>query len=154
MRGFYNHIWYKLLDEEGIPVSAANVFLYEYDSPTTQLVLFDENEDQITQPIVTTSAGILEFYVKDNIKSESDGYTWDTRYIISWSKDDKAGIIQGDHLFGEYESADLSGTSTILNKAISNFVGWSVDDHVDFNFGSTVRCGSSSSSSSSTSSSS
>lgn len=154
MRGFFNHIWYKLLNEEGIPISGASIWIYDYENPVDQLILFDENENQLTQPIFTDTEGIFDFYVKDHIKSETNGYVWDTQFIISWSKDDKNGIIRGSHLFGDFDSVNLSGSNERLNKAISNFIGWSIDTHVDFNFGRTERCGSSSSSSSSESSSS
>jgi hypothetical protein len=153
-RGFLNHIWYKLLDEEGIPLPSASVWIYWYRNPITELNLFDENEDAITQPLLTDSNGILEFYVKDHIKSPTQGYHWDTQFIISWMKDDKSGIIRGDHLWGNFDSANLSGSDGTLNKTISNFLGWTINTHADFQFGSTQRCGSSSSSSSSTSSSS
>ena len=153
-RGFFNHIWYKLLDEEGIPIPTASVWIYDYKNPLTQLTLFDENGDVLTQPISTDTEGILEFYVKDHIRSAVDGYEWDTQFIISWSKDDKSGLIRGDHLWGEFKSVNVSGNLSRLNKAISNFYGWTIDTHVDFEFGSTNRCGSSSSSSSSLSSSS
>jgi hypothetical protein len=148
-RGFCYHIWYKLLDEEGVPVPSASVWIYDHYNPTTQLIIFDSNLDQITQPLLTTSAGVLDFYVKDHIKSITEGYVWDTQYIVSWSKDDKSGIIRGDHLFGEFESVNVSGNLARLNRAISNYQGWIIDNHVDFNFGVTHRCGSSSSSSSS-----
>jgi len=150
-RGFFNHIWYKLLDEEGVPLPSASVWLYEYSNPATQLVIFDENEDQIVQPLVTNNNGVFEFYVKDNIKSPTDGYVWDTQYIISWSKEDKSGIIRGDHLFGEFESASLSGNLVRLNRTVSNFFGWTLRNHLNFKFGLTKNCGSSSSSSSSSS---
>jgi len=153
-RGFLNHRWYKLLDEEGIPMPSASVWLYDYKNPTIQLTLFDVSGDPLTQPLSTDSEGILEFYVKDHISSSTDGYTWDTQFIISWSYGIKSGIIRGDHLFGEFESATLSGNVGRLNRAISNFVGWNVNKHVDFDFGTTKKCGSSSSSSSSVSSSS
>jgi hypothetical protein len=153
-RGFRNHKWYKLLDEEGVPIPSASVWIYDYKRPTIELTLFDADDNLLTQPIYTTSEGVLEFYVKDHIRSSTNGYTWDTQFVISWSKDDKSGIIRGDHLFGEFESVTLSGNVGRLNKAISNFIGWNINAHVDFDFGSTNRCGSSSSSSSSTSSSS
>jgi hypothetical protein len=151
-RGFYNHIWYKLLDEEGIPIPSASVWIYDHYNPTTQLIIFDKNLDQITQPLLTTSAGVLDFYVKDHIKSITEGYIWDTQYIVSWSKDDKSGIIRGDYLFGEFESVNVSGNLARLNRAMSNYQGWTIDNHVDFNFGVTHGCGSSSSSSTSSSS--
>ena len=153
-RGFLSHFWYKLLNEDGVPIPSASVFIYEYLNPLTQITLFDKNEDQLVQPISTNSNGILEFFVKDHIRSSTDGYVWDTQFIISWSKDDKSGIIRGDHLFGEFESANVSGNSIRRNRAISNFIGWSLENHVDFQFGLENRCGSSSSSSSSMSSSS
>ena len=153
-RGYINHIWYKLLDEEGIPVSGASIYLYEYINSITQLNIYDENENSITQPIFTDSNGVFEFYIKDHIRANSEGgygYTWDTQYIISWSKDDKGGIIKGDHLFGEFESVNTSGNSKRLNRAISNYIGWTIETHANFMFGTTMRCGSSSSSSSSSS---
>jgi hypothetical protein len=153
-RGSCKHIWYKLITEEGIPIPSASVWLYDYANPTTQLIIFDKNLDQITQPLLTTSGGVLDFYVKDDIKSATEGYVWDTQYIISWSKDDKSGIINGDHLFGEYESVNVSGSSTVLNKTMSDFQGWTIDNHVNFKFGNVYRCGSSSSSSSTSTSSS
>jgi len=154
VRGFLNHIWYKILDDDGIPVPSASVWLYEYNNPLTQIYVFNKNGNLLTQPLTTNSEGILSFFVKDNIRSSTQGYTWDTQYIISWSKNDKSGIIRGDHLFGEYESVNVSGNLVRLNRAMSNFMGWKVNTHVDFDFGSTIRCGSSSSSSSSISSSS
>lgn len=154
-RGFLNHIWYKLLDEEGIPVSGANVFIYELLNPTTEVVLYEsDGTTVITQPLSTTGEGVFEFFVRDDIKANSvggHGYTWDTQYIISWSKDDKSGIIRYDDLFGEFASVNISGSTTRLNKAISNFYGWTFEEHTNFMFGTTPRCGSSSSSSSSVS---
>lgn len=151
-RGFLKHIWYKLLDEEGVPIPSASVWLYEYASPATPLNVFDSNQDEITLPLQTDANGVLSFYVKDHIRSSTKGYIWDSQYILSWSKDDKSGIIRGDHLFGEFESVSLSGNLSRLNRTISNYIGWKLNDHINFNFGTTVRCGSSSSSSSSTSS--
>jgi hypothetical protein len=153
-RGFLQHIWYKLLDQTGVPINGASVWLYEYDNPTTQLNVFDENLDPITQPLLTTSGGVLDFYVKDEFRSSTEGYVWDKQYIISWSKDDKSGIIRGDHLFGEFKPVNLSGSSTRRNKTISNYQGWSIENHMNFEFGLENRCGSTSSSSISSSSSS
>ena len=148
-RGFLQHICYKLLDEFGIPISNASVWIYDFANPTTQLYIFDENLNLITQPLLTTSGGVIDFYVKDHIMSSTEGYTWNTQYIISWSKNDKSGIIKGDHLFGEFESVNINKTGRRLNKAISNFQGWTINNHVNFSFGSEYRCGLSSSSSSS-----
>jgi hypothetical protein len=47
-----------------------------------------------------------------------------------------------------------AASNTRINKAMSNYLGWVIQDHIDFQFGTTDRCGSSSSSSSSESSSS
>ena len=148
MAGFINHIWYKLLTEEGVPISGASIWLYEYDNPTTQLRIFDENNDTLSQPLISNTQGVFDFYVRDNINSKSTGYQWDQQFIISWSKDDKSGIIRGDHLFGEYESVNASGNLARLNKAMSNYYGWMFNTHVDAKFGLVVGCGSSSSSSS------
>jgi len=155
MRGFLNHIWYKLLDEEGIPVSGATIFLYDYE--TTELNLVDSTGNNISQPLTTNSEGIFDFYVKDHIKANAEGgygYEWDNKYIISWSKDDKSGLIANDNLFGSFRSVEISGSSTQLNRAISNYIGWALEYHANFMFGTTPRCGSTSSSSSSESSSS
>lgn len=158
-RGFLNHIWYKLLDEEGVPVSGGNVYIYEASNPTTQILIYESDGlTQITQPIVTSSTGIFDFFVHDDIgvpsgiaPSASGHYPWETKYLISWSKDDKSGILSGDSLFGEYDQVDETDTNTRVNKALSNYLGWIIQDHVDFQFGTTQNCGSSSSSSSSTS---
>jgi len=153
-RGFLNHIWYKLLDEEGVPLDSASVWLYKYGT-TDELIVFDENENYLSQPLTTNSLGVLEFYVKDHIRPPTSGsYYWDDQYIISWLKDDKSGIIRGDKLFGEYESVDETGSLDIRNKAVSDYLGWLWESHTSFQFGTTTRCGSSSSSSSSVSSSS
>lgn len=155
MSGFYNHIWYKLLDIDGVPIPSASIWIYEFDNPTTEIILFDNNENQISQPISSDSNGVFEFYIKDNIRSSVNGYPWNTKFIISWSKDTESGIIKGDNLFGEFEVVSLSGSAdTNLNKTLSDYIGWSIDNHVDFDFGTTHRCGSSSSSSSSSTSSS
>ena len=154
MAGFYNHIWYKLLSEEGVPLSGASIWLYDYSNPTVQLLTYNASGGALTQPLITDNNGVFDFYVRDHILDINFGYEWDTQFIISWSKDDKSGVIRGDHLFGEYESVSLSGNTARRNKAISNYLGYKWNQHVDFLFGDVPGCGSSSSSSSSTSSSS
>jgi len=157
-RGFLNHIWYKLLDEEGRPISNAEVYIYTLN--LNLLTIYEaDGLTEITQPIVTTSGGVFEFYVQDDIGVPSGAvghYPWDTEYIISWNDGlSQSGIIEGDALFGRYAQVDeTDSSSTRVNKAISNFIGWTIQDHIDFMFGTTDRCGSSSSSSSSDSSSS
>lgn len=152
VHGFFNHIWYKLLDEDGVPIPSASIWIYDYENPTIQIVVFDSNERQVTQPLSTDSNGYFNFYVKDNIKSKTKGYSWDNRFIISWSKDDKSGVVSGNHLFGEFKTVSVSGNTTRLSKAISNFYGWLFETHVDAGFGEGNRCISISSSSSSSSS--
>jgi hypothetical protein len=151
MAGFRNHIWYKLLDEEGIPVSGGSIWLYNYKRPTEPLRIFDVNGDTATYPLTTDVNGAFDFYVRDYIYSASTGYTWNQQFIISWSKDDKSGLIRGDHLWGEFESITVTGGLARLNKAMSNNLGWMFNNHVDGKFGLIVGCGSSSSSSSSSS---
>ncbi len=154
-RGFRNHIWYKLLDDTGVPIPNANIFIYDYRNPTTEIVIYDENGSELIQPITTDANGVFEFYVKDNINADDTGgtgYVWDTQFIISWSQGVRSGIIQGDHLFGEFESVNVSGNLDRRNRAISDFLGWSFRTHVDFQVGDELRCGSLSSSSSSSSS--
>lgn len=139
-RGFLNHIWLKLLDEEGVPISGATIYLYEYvnGSLGSQLNICDSVGVSASQPIFTDYNGVFEFYVKDHIRANSEGgygYPWDTQYVISWSKDDKSGVLTGDHLFGEFESVVTSGSNTSMNKAISNYIGWVLQTHVDFKCG-------------------
>jgi hypothetical protein len=153
-RGFLNHIWYKLLDEEGVPIPSAAVYIYSLNGNT--LTLYNASGGSASNPVYTDSTGAFEFYVKDDIgvPSGSNGYyPWDTEYIISWNNGVESGIIRGDALFGRYGQIDETDSgNTRLNKALSNYMGWVIQDHVDFQFGVTARCGSSSSSSSSTSS--
>lgn len=134
-RGFYNHIWYKLLDEDGVPVPSASVYIYEYNSPTTQLNLFDSNGDSVSQPLQSNSSGVFDFYVKDNMRNSNDGYDWHDRFIISWSLSDKSGIIDGDNLFGEFKIANINGSDTAKNKTISNYIGWILENHINENIG-------------------
>lgn len=152
MRGFTKHFWYKILDDTGTPIPSASVFVYDHNSSITELNLFDSNEDVLSQPIMSDANGVVEFYVKDNIRSSADGYVWDKRFIISWSKDDKSGIIRGDHLFGEFKAASISSNTNRLNRTINNYLGWRFDEHVDFRIGFEHKCGYSSSSSSSSTS--
>jgi hypothetical protein len=153
-RGFLNHIWYKLLDEEGVPISGANVFIYELLNPTQQIIIYDSVGVSASQPLTTTSGGVFEFFVKDDIGVPNDSvghYSWDTEYIISWNNGfGQSGIIEGDALFGKYTQVDeTDSNNTRVNKAMSNYIGWFIQDHIDFIFGTTQNCGSSSSSSSS-----
>jgi hypothetical protein len=157
-RGFLNHIWYKLLNEEGVPVSGAEVYIYALN--LSPLIIYESDGlTEITQPIITTSGGVFEFYVQDDIGVPSGAtghYSWETEYIISWNDGlGQSGIIQGDALFGRYAQVDeTDSSSTRVNKSMSNYLGWFIQDHIDFMFGTTQNCGSSSSSSSSQSSSS
>ena len=112
--GFTKQFWYKLLDEEGKPISNATVFLYEFET-MNEIYLVDQ-----TQPLTTDSMGIFTFYVADEVKSPSNGYPWEQEFTIRWFKDSKNGIIEGDHLFGEFAPVNLLGSSTRRNKAISN----------------------------------
>lgn len=165
MAGFRKHIWYKLLDEEGIPVSGAAVYIYKYNKPGigTEINLFTTYNGNYVynQPIYTDGNGVFEFYVKDDILSKNYGVGWSDQIIVSWNKDDKSGIIRGDHIFGEYKQSNTLSPPTSatdytskLNKTISNYLGYLIDGHVDSAFGSIHGCGSSSSSSSSSTSSS
>jgi len=161
MAGFRKHIWYKLLDEEGVPVSGAAVYIYKYNKPGigSEINLFTYSGWLLDQPIYTNANGVFEFYVKDDLLSKNYGVSWSDQIIISWNKDDKSGIIRGDHIFGEYKQANTLSPITSatdytskLNKAISNYLGYLIDNHVDSAFGNIHGCGSSSSSSSSSSS--
>ena len=162
MAGFRKHIWYKLLDEEGVPVSGAAVYIYKYNKPGigTEINLFTYSGWLLNQPIYTDGNGVFEFYVKDDILSKNYGVGWSDQIIISWNDGaGKSGIIRGDHIFGEYKQANTLSPITSatdytskLNKAISNYLGYLIDNHVDSFFGSIHGCGSSSSSSSSSTS--
>jgi hypothetical protein len=97
---------------------------------------------------------------KDDIgvPPSADGhYAWDTeyRYKLGMMVLVRVVFIQGDALFGRYAQVDETDSSnTRVNKAMSNYLGWFIQDHIDFMFGTTQNCGSSSSSSYSESSSS
>ena len=153
-RGFLNHIWFKLLSEEGVPVPSAAITVLSLN--LQPITLFDSTGvSGSTDPIYTDTQGIFDFYVKDDIGNPSGGYPWNTRYVISWNDGvDKSGLINAGKLFGDYEQVDETDTNSRINKAMSNWLGFEIEEHVNFMFGTTARCGSSSSSSSSESSSS
>jgi len=138
-RGFFNHFWYKLLDEDGVPAPSAYVYIYDLNSPTTQLTIFDENFDVESQPLITNSNGVFDFYVKDNIGTDivgapSGSYEWNKQFIISWNDGvDKSGVISGDRLFGNFETVNTSGSTTSKNKTMSNYIGWLLEKHVNSN---------------------
>ena len=67
MAGFYNHIWYKLLSEEGVPLSGASILLYDYSNPTVQLLTYNASGGALTQPLITDNNGVFDFYVRDHI---------------------------------------------------------------------------------------
>jgi hypothetical protein len=64
-RGFLNHIWYKLLDEEGVPIPSAAVYIYSLNGNT--LTLYNASGGSASNPVYTDSTGAFEFYVKDDI---------------------------------------------------------------------------------------
>jgi hypothetical protein len=86
------------------------------------LTIYNSSGGIISQPLITNSGGVFEFYVKDDIgvPSGANGhYAWDKEYRIAWEKDDKIGFIQGDALFGRYAQVDeTDSSSTRINKAI------------------------------------
>ena len=161
MAGFRKHIWYKLLDEEGVPVSGAQVYIYKYNKPGigNEIPLFTYSGYLLDQPIYTDANGVFEFYVKDDILSKNYGVSWSDQIIISWNDGiDKSGIIRGDHIFGEYKQGNTLSPPTSstdytskLNKTISNYLGYLINSHVTGAFGAIHGCDSSSSSSSSSS---
>jgi uncharacterized GH25 family protein len=62
-RGFLNHIWYKLLDEEGRPISNATVFFY--DKNLVPLITYTSNDMTTSASSASTnSQGVFEFYVQ------------------------------------------------------------------------------------------
>lgn len=139
-RGFLNHIYLKLLDNEGVPISNANIRLYEYVNGSQGNTLHTVTSAGVSASniLTTDTDGSFDFYVKDHIRANSEGgwgYTWDTQYVINWSKGSESGTISESHLFGEFESF-VPSASNVMNKAISDYIGWTLQDHIDFECGS------------------
>jgi len=121
------HFWYTLLDSEGEAVPNADVYVYEADT-TTEISVYNQSSVSITQPIVTDSEGIFEFYVKDQYES-SDNYNPDQRMKLSWSV--SAGTVSGEidnaeifdkvYKFEDFNEGDTQPTDyAYKNKLVSN----------------------------------
>lgn len=132
------HFWYKLLDKEGVEVSDAVVHIYEADT-STELSIYDYQFQEITQPIITDSDGILEFYVRDQFES-SNNYDPDQRMKISWSASasdvigeiDNAEIFDKVYKFEDFNEGDYQPTDySYKNKLVSNQTTYDWTTHVD-----------------------
>lgn len=125
-----NSFWYRLLDDDGVPISGADVYVYKVKSSDT-LTLFNVTGGSLSQPLTTDSNGAFQFFVKDKIEDAINGYDWEQEFRIKWKKGDEKGTIQGDHLFGEYDQIDINSNDNVKNKAISNDLARIWNEHVD-----------------------
>ena len=132
------HFWYTLLDKEGIEVSNADVYIYEAGT-LIELSIYDYQFQKITQPIITDSDGILEFYIKDQFES-SNNYNPEQRMKISWSASasdvsgeiDNAEIFDKVYKFEDFNEGDYQPNDYLYkNKLVSNQTAYNWNTHIN-----------------------
>jgi hypothetical protein len=87
------HFWQFLLNEEGIPIPAADIYVYLANTLSPAYVYTSESGGTatITTPQVTTTAdGFFEFWIGDS--EESAGYSVPQKFKIVW---EKTGVAEG-----------------------------------------------------------
>ncbi len=87
------HYWQFLLNEEGIPVPAADITIYlaNTESPAYVYTAESGGTATLTVPQATTdSNGYFEFWIGDS--DETTGYSVPQKFKIAW---DKTGVAEG-----------------------------------------------------------
>jgi len=132
------HFWYTLLDSEGKAVSDADVYIYGAGT-SNELLIYNQSSVNITQPIITDSKGIFEFYIKDQYES-SNNYNPDQRMKISWSTSASSIIGEIDNIeifhkvykFEDFNEGDSQPTDySYKNKLVSNQTAYNWETHKD-----------------------
>ena len=160
--GGFKHLWYELRDDEGDLRINTPVYVYEsvidgihYPYPaSTEVNLYDStNTSTLSQPVSTTSAGILDFYIRDEMWP-SGGYAWADKIRLQWLHEGTDMYADRVPLWGDYYPVDETDTNTDINKAMSNLLTCQISTHISLELDDALSSSSSSSSSLSSSSSS
>jgi len=132
------HFWYTLLDNEGEAVPNADVYVYEAGT-STEISIYNQSSISITQPIITDSEGIFEFYVKDQYES-SNNYGPGQRMKLSWSASassvigeiDNAEIFDKVYRFEDFNAGDTQPIDySYKNKLVSNQSAYNWTTHTN-----------------------
>jgi hypothetical protein len=128
------HFWQYLLDENGNPVTEAEVRIYLagtnqeadiYVSPEFGSATTSSNFDLKTDLI-----GFFEVWFGD-VFELAGGYNNDQLFDIKWTKDSFSQTIENVMVYAPLGEVDVNSTNTDKNKAISNAQGYRWDTHVD-----------------------
>lgn len=141
--GDLRHVWYTLLDKYGEPIPNASVYTYE-SGTLESLSMWDYTGWQtLTPPLLTTSGGIFDFFVRDDIWVNDDtslapsaggGYPWEQDMKIVWNDFTRNGIIDDIPLWGKFSKAlDIYEESynTNRNKTFNNEEAYNIDQHTE-----------------------
>jgi len=118
------HFWYSLRDDEGIPISGQQVYIYKHGT-TDELDIFNSIETQISQPLITTStspSGIFDFYIKD---IHSSGYLASQKMTIDWS----LGSVDNLDIFDKIYPVNETDTDSDKDKSTSNQLAYNLEIH-------------------------
>jgi hypothetical protein len=129
-----SHFWQYIVNEEGQPVEAASISIYEAGTSTAAYVYTQNSGGSPTNTLpqaTSNSEGLFEFWIANT--SESQGYPSDQRFKVAWSKPGyvTAGEIDNIEIAAYPEEVDeLDPVSTTKNKLVSNALAYKWDNLV------------------------
>lgn len=126
------HIWNTLRDEDGTAIPSADISIYLAGSTIPATIYLNEigGSSKGNAPHLRTNAeGYFEFWIGDD--NELNGYNTTQKFKIGW---DKIGIVSGyiDYIdvFPSVIAVDITSSTEIVNKSVSNALAKSWSDHV------------------------
>lgn len=126
------HIWNTLRDEDGTAIPSADISIYLAGSTVPATIYLNEigGSSKGNAPHLRTNAeGYFEFWIGDD--NELNGYNTTQKFRIGW---DKIGIVSGyiDYIdvFPSVIAVDITSSTEIVNKSVSNVLAKSWSDHV------------------------
>jgi hypothetical protein len=140
--GDLRHVWYTLLDKYGEPIPGASVYTYKTGTLVPLFMWDYTGWNVINPPLTTTSAGIFDFFVRDDVwvnddtslvPSDTGGYPWKQDFKIVWSDVTRNGVVDDIPLWGKFEKAlNVYGESSNTNKnrTYNNEEAYNIDQHL------------------------
>lgn len=134
------HYWQYIINEEGEPVSDADIRFYLSDNPSTEADFFlhpTAGTTTISSKTIlkTDENGFFEVWFGDDLENNG-GYISSQKFLLTWSK---PGIASGcidkiniyPNVFQVDENDNISQDRSIRNKLISNELAYNWESHIN-----------------------
>jgi len=124
------HYYKWLVNQEGQPISNADVYVYLAETSLTVVLYTSENGIDVistTPQLTTNNLGYFEFWIGD--ANDTYGYDRDQKFKIKWIRDgveesyiDNISIFDTDIEEVDETDTETTGDSLFKNKLVSNYL--------------------------------